>query len=313
MPVDILMIARMASIERGLEDNFTVHHLPPPDMREGFLESMADRIRGIVTYSGGGIVDDALLRALPKVEIVAKMGVGHESVDLGATRKHNIIVTNAGSVNAVDVAEHAFGLILDVGRAISFGDRHVRAGAWITQGRIKPTRRVSGRKLGIVGLGHIGLEIAKRAAAFDMAVSYHNRSARTDVPYPYVNNILTLAREVDVLVAATPGGAATHHLISADVIDALGPEGILVNVGRGSVVDESALVSALKAGRLGGAGLDVFADEPRVPEALLSLPNVVLQPHVGGATYEGIAAAVDILVRNLQLHFAGESVLTPVI
>lgn len=313
MTVDILMIARMASIERGLEGDFTVHHMPSPDTRGAFLKAMADRIRGIVTYSGGGVVDGALLQALPKVEIIANMGVGHESVDLSAARERNVIVTNAGSVNAVDVAEHAFGLILDVGRAISFGDRHVRAGAWVSQGRIKPTRRVSGRKLGIVGLGHIGLEIAKRATAFDMAVSYHNRTARNDVPYRYVDNIVTLAREADVLVAATPGGAETHHLISSAVIDALGPEGMLVNVGRGSVVDESALVEALTTGRLGGAGLDVFAYEPRVPEALLSLPNVVLQPHVGGGTFEGIAAAVNILVRNLELHFAGEAVLTPVI
>ena len=245
MAVDILMIARMASIERGLMADFTVHHLPPPDARNAFLKVMADRIRGVVTYSGGGLVDQALLDALPKVEIIANMGVGHESVDLGAAHARNIVVTNAGSVNAVDVAEHAFGLILDVGRAISFGDRHVRTGAWISQGRIKPTRRVTGRKLGIVGLGHIGLEIAKRAAAFDMPVSYHNRNARTDVPYRYVDDVVKLAREVDVLVAATPGGAATRHLINGAVLDALGAEGIFINVGRGSVADETALVNAL--------------------------------------------------------------------
>lgn len=312
MPVEILMMARMASIERALDATFKVHHLPPENERAAFLQTMAPHIRGIITYSGSSLVDRATLAQLPKVEIIANMGVGYESIDLAAARERNIILTNAGSVNAVDVAEHAFGLILDVARAISFGDRHVRAGAWISQGRIKLTRRVSGRKLGIVGLGHIGLEIAKRATAFDMPVAYHNRKPRTDVPYTYVDDIVTLARESNVLVAATPGGTATHHLINRTVINTLGPDGIFVNIGRGSVVDESVLVEALVEGRLGGAGLDVFEDEPHVPEKLLSLPNVVLQPHVGGATYEGIAAAVGILVENLQLHFAGKPVRTPV-
>jgi lactate dehydrogenase-like 2-hydroxyacid dehydrogenase len=312
MPVDILMIARMAPIERALEAGFTVHHLPTESERTAFLSAISGRIRGIITYSGGGLVDHALLNALPKVEIIANMGVGYESVDMTAAHERGIIVTNAGSVNAVDVAEHAFGLILDVGRAISFSDRYVRAGTWVSQGRLKPTRRVSGRKLGIVGLGNIGLEIAKRAEAFDMPVSYHNRKPRSDVTYRYVSDIVTLARDCDVLVAATPGGASTHHLINRAVIDALGSDGIFINIGRGSVVEETALVDALVEGRLGGAGLDVLENEPHVPDGLLSLPNVVLQPHVGGATREGITAAVEVLVKNLELHFDGKPVLTPV-
>jgi lactate dehydrogenase-like 2-hydroxyacid dehydrogenase len=294
-----------------LED-YAVHHLPPLDARAAFLKSFADRIRGIVTYSGGGVVDETLLNALPNVEIIANMGVGFDSVDMAAARTRKIVVTNAGAANAVDVAEHAIGLMLDAGRAISRGDRHVRAGDWVKKGRIKLTHRVSGKKLGIVGLGNIGLEIAKRAAAFDMPIAYHNRKARTDVAYRYVDDPVTLAEESDVLICATPGGEATRHLINGPVIGALGPEGILVNVGRGTVVDEAALITALTAGALGGAGLDVFEDEPHVPEALISLPNVVLQPHVGGATYEGIAASVGMLVRNLGLHFAGRPVLTPV-
>ena len=312
MPVEILMIAPMAPVESALAADFRIHHLPPAAERAAFFQQHGAGIRGIVTYSGGGIVDRTLLQALPAVEIVGNMGVGYESVDLNATRERGLIVTNAGSVNAVDVAEHAFGLLLDVARGIAAGDRHVRAGLWASKGRVKLTHRASGRKLGIVGLGHIGLAVAKRAAGFEMVVSYHNRKPRADVAYRYVSDIVELARDADFLVVATPGGAHTHHLINAAVIAALGPEGILVNVGRGSVVDESALVDALVSGRLGGAGLDVFEDEPRVPEALLTLPNVVLQPHVGGATYEGIAASVDILLRNLQLHFAGKPVLTPV-
>lgn len=304
MPIDILMIAPMASVERGLKD-YTVHHMP-------FSPSVAERIRGIVTYSGGGIVDQALLNDLPKVEIITNMGVGFDSVDMAAARARNIIVTNAGASNAIDVAEHAIGLMLDVGRKISFGDRYVRAGEWAKTGRIKLTHRVSGKKLGIVGLGNIGLEIAKRAAAFGMPIAYHNRKARSDVPYRYVDNVVKLAEESDILICATPGGEGTRHLISGVVIGALGPEGIFVNVGRGTTVDEASLVTALESGALGGAGLDVFEDEPRVPDALLTLPNVVLQPHVGGATYEGIAAAVETLVRNFDLHFAGKAVLTPV-
>ncbi|MBY0510566.1 MAG: 2-hydroxyacid dehydrogenase [Rhodospirillaceae bacterium] len=311
MPIDILMIAPMSSVERGLK-NYTVHHLPPAEARPAFLQSVAGRIRGIVTFSGGGVVDQALLNALPKVEIIANMGVGFDSVDMAAARARDIIVTNAGASNAVDVAEHAIGLMLDVGRKISFGDRYVRAGDWALKGRIKITHRVSGKKLGIVGLGNIGIEIAKRAAAFDMPISYHNRKARGDVPYRYVDNVVKLARESDILICATPGGDGTRHLISGAVIGALGPDGILVNIGRGTTVDEAALVTALTSGALGGAGLDVFEDEPRVPDALLTLPHVVLQPHVGGATYEGIAAAVDMLVQNLDLHFAGKPVLTPV-
>lgn len=312
MSVDILMTARMGHIERGLAGKFTVHHMPPPAERPAFLIALAGKIRGIVTWSTGGGVDEALLQALPKVEIIANLGVGFECVDLAAVKKRGVIVTNAGSVNAADVAEHAVGLMLDAARAISFGDRYVRAGSWASKGRIKLTHRVSGRKLGIVGLGHIGLEIAKRAAAFDMPIAYHNRKPRKDVSYRYVTSVLALAEEVDILIVAAPGGQSTHHIINAAVIDALGPEGVLVNVGRGSTVDEAALVAALQSGTLGAAGLDVFENEPHVPRALFDLPNVVVQPHVGGATHEGLQASVDILVENLELHFASKPVRTPV-
>jgi len=313
MPVEILMVAPMGPIERGLVPEFTVHRLPPPADRAAFLNEIGARIRGVVAYSGSGIsVDGALLAALPNVEIVTNMGVGYETVDLDAARARGVIVTNAGSVNADDVAEHAFALVLDVARAISAGDRYIRAERWATEGRMPLTHRVTGRKLGILGLGNIGLSLAKRAVGFEMSVSYHNRRPRTDVPYRFVPDVVTLAREVDILVAATPGGAETHHLIDRAVLDALGSEGILVNVGRGSVVDEAALIAALAERRLGGAGLDVFENEPNVPAALRELPNVVLQPHLAGATYEGVAAAVELVIRNLRAHFAGQKVLTPV-
>jgi lactate dehydrogenase-like 2-hydroxyacid dehydrogenase len=244
---------------------------------------------------------------MPRLEIIVNMGVGYESVDLALARTRGIVVTNAGSVNAVDVAESAFGLILDVGRGISAGDRYVRAGHWAA-GRMKMTHRVTGRKLGILGMGAIGREIAKRAVAFEMRVFYHNRRPAPDSPHVYCESAEALARAVDVLVVAAPGGEQTRHMVGAAVLDALGPDGVLVNIGRGSVVDQEALIAALRAGRVAGAGLDVFETEPDVPAALLDLPNVVVAPHQAGATYEGVAAAVDVVVENLRAYFAGQPV-----
>ncbi len=310
---EILMLARIRSVEDALTPEFRVHILPPEPEREAFYKDMAPRVRGLFTFSGPGPrIDDALLSKLPNVEVIANLGVGHESVDLAAAKNHGVVVANAGSVNAVDVAEHAIGLMIDAGRAISAGDRHVRAGLWASKGRMKLTHRLSGRKLGILGLGSIGLEIAKRAESFAMPIAYHNRKPRHDVPYRYVDNLVELAKDVDILIAAAPGGAETHHMINHDVMVALGEKGIIVNVGRGSVVDEGALISALKDGTLGGAALDVFENEPHVPLELMDMPSVVLQPHVAGATYEGFAAAVEMIALNLRAHFSGKPVLTPV-
>jgi lactate dehydrogenase-like 2-hydroxyacid dehydrogenase len=313
MPVDILMMGRMKPIEQQLEPEFSLHRPWLHDDRAAFLAEIGPRIRGVVAYSGAALVDAEVLGALPNAEIIVNMGVGYESIDIGLARARGIPVTNAGSVNAVDVGEHAFGLVLAVGRAIAAGDRYIRAGRWLAEGRMAITHRVSGRKIGILGLGHIGLEIARRAAAFDMPVFYHNRHRRADTSYNYVETVLELARLVDVLVLATPGGDGTQHLVDAKVLDALGPDGIVVNIARGTVIDEAALVDALTAGRLAGAGLDVFEDEPNVPEALFALPNVVVQPHQGGATYEGIAAAIDVLAANLRNHFAGRPLVNRIV
>jgi len=313
MSVDILMMGPMRPVEQGLtEPDFTLHRLWQQSDRDRFLSEIGPRIRGVVAYSGAALVDAKVLAALPKLEIVGNMGVGYDSIDIALAKERGIVVTNAGSVNAVDVAEHAFGLILDVARSIAAGDRYVRAGRWVKEGRMAITHRVSGRKLGIVGMGHIGLEIAKRAAAFDMPVFYHNRSRRADTPHAYVDTVVELARLVDVLVVATPGGDGTRHLVDRAVIEALGPEGVIVNIARGTVIDEVALVEALIAKRLAGAGLDVFDDEPNVPSALFELDTVVLQPHQSGATYEGVAAAVGVLIANLQNHFAGKPIVNRV-
>jgi lactate dehydrogenase-like 2-hydroxyacid dehydrogenase len=305
MPVELLMMGPMGPIERGLGEEFTVHRYWLEADKPGFLADTGPRIRGMVAYSGAAAADAAMLAALPKLEIIANMGAGYDSIDIDAAKARGIVVTNAGSVNAVDVAEHAFGLILDVARGIAAADLYVRAGRWKTEGRLKLGRRLSGRRLGIVGLGNIGLEIARRGEAFAMPVAYHNRTRRADVAYRYVETVLALAGEVDVLVLATPGGATTRHLVDRAV---LGPDGILVNVGRGSVVDQTALVEALVDGRLGGAGLDVFEAEPEVPEALFALRNVVLQPHIGGATEEGVSGAIALVIANLKAHFAGRPV-----
>jgi lactate dehydrogenase-like 2-hydroxyacid dehydrogenase len=313
MSVDILMMGAMRPVEQQLtEPDFTLHRLWQHDDREGFLREVGPRIRGMVAYSGAALVDAKIFAALPKLEIIGNMGVGYDSIDIGLAKERGIAVTNAGSVNAVDVAEHAFGLILDVGRGIAAGDRYVRAGRWVKEGRMPITHRVSGRALGILGMGHIGFEIAKRAAAFDMPVFYHNRHPRPDTSGTYVDSVVELARRVDILVVATPGGDGTRHLVDRAVLDALGAEGIIVNIARGTVIDEAALVEALTEGRLAGAGLDVFADEPNVPPALFELGNVVVQPHQSGATYEGIAAAVAILIANLRNHFAGKPIVNRV-
>ncbi|HTJ64634.1 MAG TPA: 2-hydroxyacid dehydrogenase [Alphaproteobacteria bacterium] len=310
---EILMMGPMPPIERALEADFRIHKLWEHPDRASFFAEIGPRIRGIVSYSGAAPVDAAVLAGLPNVGIVTNMGVGYESVDAAIARERGIVVTNAAGVNAVDVGENAFAMILAFGRGIVAGDRYVRAGRWAKEGRRKMTRRVSGRTIGILGLGNIGMEIAKRAVAFDMPVFYHNRHKRTDVPYTYCETLPDLAKAVDFLVVATPGGVETEHLVNEEVLAALGPDGALINIARGTVVDEKAMIAMLSDGRLGGAGLDVFEDEPNVPEALFALENVVLQPHQGGATHEGVAGAVALVGYNMRAFFNGDPIKSRVV
>jgi lactate dehydrogenase-like 2-hydroxyacid dehydrogenase len=313
MPTEILMMGPMSPIERLLEPHVRIHRPWLAADPAALLTEIAPHIRGIVAYSGAAPVDRALLDRLPQLEIVVLMGAGYESVDTAAAKERGVIVANAGAANAVDVAEHAMALVLDVAREVAAGDRYVRAGRWKAEGRMKPAHRLSGRKLGILGLGNIGRAIARCASGFDMPVYYHNRHQVPDVPYHYAESPVALARLVDVLVVAAPGGAETRHLVDAAVLEALGRDGILVNIGRGTVVDEAALIDALANGRLAGAGLDVFEHEPDVPEPLRALPNVVLQPHNGGATWEGIDAAIHVAVDNMLSHFAGGAVVNRIV
>ena len=293
-----------------LKAAFVVHErLHETDPQE-FLK-LAPLIRGI---AGGGesAVSAALMAQLPALEIVSIMGVGYDGVDVAAALKRSVVVTHTPNVLNDEVADLAIGLMLSVARRIPQADQYVRSGRWATEGAMPLARKVSGARLGIVGLGRIGQAIADRAAAFGMSIAYTARSAKPGLTYPFYASALALATEVDFLVVITPGGTGTFHMINAQVLRALGPRGYLINVARGSVVDEAALVEALQQGVIAGAGLDVFEKEPHPLEALRKLDNVVLTPHMASATRETRQAMADLAVANLQAHLAGLPTLTPV-
>ena len=293
-----------------LKAAFIVHErLHETDLQE--FAKVAPLIRGI---AGGGesSVTDALMGKLPLLEMVSIMGVGYDGVDIAGALKRNIVVTHTPNVLNDEVADLAIGLMLSVARRIPQADQYVRSGRWGTEGAMPLARKVSGARLGIVGLGRIGQAIADRAAAFGMSIAYTARSAKPGLAYPFYASAQALAAEVDFLVVITPGGKGTFHMINADVLKALGPQGYLINVARGSVVDEAALVDALQNGVIAGAGLDVFEKEPHPAEALYKLDNVVLTPHMASATRETRQAMADLAVANLQAHFEGRSALTPV-
>jgi lactate dehydrogenase-like 2-hydroxyacid dehydrogenase len=249
---------------------------------------------------------------LPGLGAVVNFGVGYDSTDVAEAARRGVAVSNTPDVLTDCVADTAVGLVIDVMRRLSAADRFVRRGEW-ADGRVPAlARRVTGARVGILGLGRIGLAIARRLAAFDATISYHNRSERTDVPYAYAASPVELARGCDVLVVAAAGGPDSRHLVGADVLDALGPDGFLVNVARGSIVDEAALVAALEDGRIAGAGLDVFSDEPRVPTALLHRDDVVLLPHVGSATVETRGEMVELVLANVEQFLKTGTLVTPV-
>ncbi|MDH0684034.1 2-hydroxyacid dehydrogenase [Achromobacter animicus] len=265
-------------------------------------------IRAVLTRGATGLRADEMA-ALPQLSIVCSLGVGYENIDLAAAHARGIEVTNGPGANAVSVADHAMALLLGAARRLPQADAWVRQGHW--SGFMGP--QVSGKRLGILGLGTIGLEIARRGAnGFGMSVGYYNRRARPESGYTYFDNPRALAAESDFLVVATPGGAGTHHLVDAGVLEALGPDGYLINIARGSVVDTDALIAALAEKRIAGAGLDVVDGEPNIPDALKQLDNVVLTPHSAGRSPEAVAATVALFLENATAHFAGKPVLTPV-
>lgn len=267
-----------------------------------FLARHGHEFTGYVTSARFG-VDDATLAAMPNLQVISSFGVGTETLPLEAAQARGIAVGYTPDVLNDCVADTAFGLVMDVARRFSASDRFVRAGRWL-QGTYPLATRVSGKRLGILGLGRIGQVVARRASGFDMDVRYHNRRPNPAVAYTYESSIESLARWADFLVVVSAGGPETRHLVSASVLRALGPEGFLINVSRGSVIDEDALIEALEAGTIAGAGLDVYADEPRVPERLLALDQVVLLPHLASATNETRQAMAELVVDNLDAFYA---------
>jgi lactate dehydrogenase-like 2-hydroxyacid dehydrogenase len=295
-----------------LDQAYGLHRLWQASDRDRFVAEIAPGVRAAVTNGIVGMGGE-LIEALPALEIIGVFGVGVDAVDLALARARGVRVTNTPDVLTEGVAELAIALLLAVARRIPFNDRYVRAGRWPKEGDPALSSSLAGRRLGIVGLGRIGRRVAQLAEAFGMAVAYTGPRRKGDVAWRYYGDLVELAREVDCLVITCKGGPDTARLIGREVIEALGPEGWLINVSRGSVVDEPALVDALVNGRLGAAGLDVFASEPRVPEALLRLDNVVLQPHQGSASEETRAAMGRLVLDNLAAHFAGRPLLTPVV
>jgi len=312
---DILILATSpcAAVNEQLERGYTCHHAwqVAPEQRDAWLRQRASRIRAVVTTGALGLSSEAMA-ALPALEIVAVNGVGLDGVDLDAARARGIAVTTTPNVLTDDVADVALGLLLASTRHIALLDRFVRDGGWERREPVKPASCLRGKTAGIFGFGQIGQAIALRLAAFGVRVRYYQPRAKAGVQAPRADSLLALARESDYLIVCAPGTPATRHAVNAEVLDALGPQGTLVNIARGALIDEAAMIAALREGRLGAAGLDVFADEPRVPAALRALPNVVLTPHVGSLTVETRQAMGQLVVDNLQAHFAGQPLPTPV-
>jgi len=307
---DVLVVAKLwPPMMEALHASFRVHdriHETDP----AAFDAAAPRIRAIAA-SGESKVGRDLIARMPALEIISVFGVGYDGIDVAAARERGIHVTHTPNVLNDEVADLAIALMLAVARRIPQVDRYVREGQW-KQGPAPLARKVSGARLGIVGLGRIGNAIARRAESFDMSIAYTSRQPKAESPYRYLPSAAALAAEVDFLVVITPGGAATRKLIDAEVLAALGPQGYLINVARGSVVDETALIAALQNGTIAGAGLDVFESEPNVPDALCALDNVVLTPHIGSATWQTRRAMSDLSFGNLQAHFAGQPLLSPV-
>ncbi len=309
-------VLRVGSFEptfaQELALRYEIPSLPEDRERARFLDGHARAIRVVVT-SGPPGVDAETIAALPNLEAIVNYGAGVDGIDLEAAKRHGIGVSNTPDVLSDTVADTALGLILMTLRRFGAADRYVRAGRWGRDGRFPYARDVSGLQVGILGLGRIGSAIATRLLGFDCAIAYHNRHRIEGCPYRYAPSPVELARSVDVLVVATTGDRRTRKLVDRTVLEALGPDGYLINIARGSVVDQEALVELLIGDALAGAGLDVFADEPHVPAELLGLDNVVLFPHIGSATARTRRAMALLAIQNLDNYLANGELLTPVL
>ncbi|ARP55350.1 2-hydroxyacid dehydrogenase [Alcaligenes faecalis] len=281
-----------------------------PD-QAAFLRERGGEFTVLITTGTQG-ADKALIDALPNLQAICSLGVGYDAIDLDAVRARGVMLSNTPDVLNDCVADLAIGLLIDVVRGISASDRHVRRGDWPRVGSTMPSTRVSGKRLGMLGMGRVGQVIARRASGFDLDIRYHTRTAKPELPWQHEPSLIALAQWCDFLIVACPGSPQTFHLVSAEVLKALGPDGYLVNVARGSVVDEQALIAALESGQLGGAGLDVFENEPEVPAQLLSNERVVVLPHVGSATRETRAAMCELVLKNVESFITEGHLVTPV-
>ena len=292
----------LASLESALAERYDLHPLWKESDPKDFLARHGSEFTAYVSSARYG-ADAAIISALPNLRVISSFGVGTDAIDLDVARARGIAVGYTPEVLNDCVADTALLLLLDVARGGSAADRFVRRGDWL-KGQFPLSTSVSGKRLGILGLGRIGRAIAKRAAGFDMEIRYHNRRPLADVSYGYAATLRELAEWADFLVVASAGGAESRHLVGADILAALGPEGFLVNIARGSVIDEQALIKALASGGVAGAGLDVYEEEPQVPPELMKLDNVVLLPHVASATRETRQAMADLVLANLEAFFA---------
>jgi len=292
----------------ALDKRFTVHRLFETDDPDALLARNGPAIHAVAA----GAVDAALMDRLPNLEIISNFGVGYDRIDVAAARQRGIRVTNTPNVLNDAVAEMTLGLMIALARRIPQADRHVREGKW-PSANYPLTGELNGRTVGILGLGRIGHEIAARCQAMKMRIVYHGRREQPNVPYVFYADLIEMARNIDWLVVIAPGGEATRGIVSHQVLEALGPTGMLVNMARGTLIDEPAMVGMLASGRLGGAALDVFANEPEVPQALFALDNVVLSPHQGSATDQTRNAMGALVVANLDAHFAGDPLISPVV
>ncbi|GGE53443.1 dihydrofolate reductase [Agaricicola taiwanensis] len=301
-----------ASIE-ALRRNFTVHEVYKAEDREALIRETAPEVEAVIGYGAGVRVDADLIDRLPKLKIISTVSVGYDAIDVVHAAQKGIAVTNTPDVLTEEVADLTVALLLATVRELPAADRYLREGKWLKGPYPFSRATMKGRKVGILGLGRIGKAVAARLQPFGVSIAYHGRRQQSDVPYRYYGDLVEMAREVDTLVSLAPGGAETKAICNRAVFEALGADGIFVNVGRGSTVDEPALIEALRDGVILSAGLDVFADEPRVPQALIDLPNTVLLPHVGSASVATRAAMAELAVANLIAWREGRPLLTPVV
>ena len=308
---DLFTIAPLTDVMREtLETKFNLHHVNDMDDPVAWLAENGAGIEYVLTDGHYGLRADCLA-GLPDLKLVSSNGVGYDAIDTRALIARGVLLTHTPGVLNAEVATTALMLLIACYRNFPAEVARARSGDWATQGNLPLARSVDNRTIAILGLGRIGMAIARKLAPFNPNIIYNARSKK-DVAFTYYDNLTAMAQDADAVIAITPGGAETHHLINADVMRALGPKGVLINVGRGSVVDEAALIAALQAGELGAAGLDVFENEPHIPQVLREMANVVVTPHIGSATVETRAAMGRLAVDNLLGHLRDGSVISPV-